>query len=249
MEPQVNPTLFVSGPPVFSRPAPPAFRAAQASQNDALQGALAAAATAAVWIGCLVVGILGVLLPYAREHLEAKPPPPPVQAVRLMPPREQAPVTEPPQAAPKLDAAPPPDAPAPDAPPPLAVAAPDPSIAFAIPVEGPTRIVDAKYAVPVAARPSAYVPPVQHLKFGVGEGRQPDPEYPRDAIDAREQGTVVIRFTVGPDGRVQSAAVSQPCQWPLLNQAALRAVRNEWRLSPGKAGTYDVPIQFVLTGS
>jgi len=245
MEPQVNPTLFANGPPALPRPAVLAFRSARVSHNDAL---LVAAATAAVWIGCLIVGTLGVLLPYAREHLEAKPAPPIVEAVHLMPPREQAPDTEVPQAGPKLDAARPPEASAPpDAPPPVAVAAPNPSIAFAVPVEGPTRIVDAKYAVPVAAPPPApLTPPVQHLKFGVGEGQQPDPEYPHDAFLAGEQGTVVVRFTVGADGRVQSAEASQPSRWPLLNQAAIRAIRDSWRFSPGKVRTYEISIRFEI---
>jgi protein TonB len=178
-----------------------------------------------------------------------------VEAIRVMPPREHDADRAPPQAGPRADVAPPPDLNAPPAPPappealpPTAVAAPSPSIAFAVPVEGPTRIVDAKLAVPVAARPPLPVaPPVRHLTFGVGEGRQPDPEYPHDAVLAHEEGTVVVRFKVGQDGRVLSAVVTQPSRWPLLNQAALRAVRDEWRLSPGKAGTYDIPIQFVLT--
>jgi protein TonB len=201
-------------------------------------------------MGCLVVGIVGVLLPYAREHLQAKPPPV-VQAVRLLPPREQAPDVQQPRVGPKIEAAaPPPESPAPaEAPPPMAVAAPNAPVAFAVPVEGPTRIADVKYAVPVAAPPPAPLQlPVHHLTFGVGEGHQPDPEYPQDAILAGEQGTVVVRFTVGDDGRVLSAVVSQPSRWPLLNQAALRAVRDSWRLSRGKTGTYDIPIQFELHG-
>jgi protein TonB len=218
------------------------------SRDDPWQTTLAAAATSALWIGCLIVGILGVLLPYAREHLEAKPPPPVAEAVRLMPPREQAPEDQPPQAGPRPDAAPPPEAlpPPPDAPPPVAVAAPSPAIAFAVPVEGPTRIVDARYAVPVTAPPKVSSPPVQHLTFGVGQGQQPDPEYPRDALLAREQGTVVVRFTVGPDGRVQSVQAIQPSRWPLLNQAAIRAVRDRWHFGPGALRVYEVPIQFEI---
>lgn len=251
MERQIKPTLFANGPPALPRRSGPAFRAAQSSHNDAWQGVPAAAATAAVWIGCLIVGVLGVVLPYAREHLEAKPAPPIVEAVRLMPPQEQAPDRMPPQVGPKLDAAPPPDTPAPpDAPPPPPVAAPSPTIAFAVPVEGPTRIVDARYAVPVAApvapAPAPATPPVQHLRFGVGEGEQPHPEYPNDAFLAREQGTVVVRFTVGEDGRAQSAEAIQPCRWPLLNQAAVRVIRDRWHFSPGKVRNYEIAIRFEI---
>ena len=239
MGPQDNPALSANGPPAVNRL--PRFHA----QDDSSQAMLAAAATSALWIGCLVVGILGVLLPYAREHLQAKPAPPPVEAIHIMPPPDQAPERELPVVGPKAEAAPP-DLLAPPAPPPVPVAAPSPAIAFAVPVEGPTRIVDARYAVPVAAPPRSFASPVQHLTFGVGDGQQPSPQYPRDARLAGEQGTVVVRFTVGADGRVLSAFVSQPSHWPLLNQAALRAIRDQWRLTPGKAGIYEVPIQFVI---
>jgi protein TonB len=87
---------------------------------------------------------------------------------------------------------------------------------------------------------------VRHLTFGVGEGRQPSPEYPREAGIAREQGTVVVRFTVGEDGSVLAAQVQSPCRWPLLNQAAVRAVRDRWHFQPGAMRSFDVSIEFEL---
>ena len=205
----VSADLFSQESPMTSRPANPGTRLNQFTVRDETgHGALAASAVCATWMGCLLIGILGVVLPYAHAHLETKPPPPVVEAVRLASPRDLAPDTALPQPGPKVDAAPapadvpapppPPDAAAPpEAPPLAAVAEPSPAL-FAIPVEGPTKTVDARSAVPVATRPQTVAPPaVQRLRFGVGEGQQPDPEYPRDAILAREQGTVVVRFTVG----------------------------------------------------
>jgi hypothetical protein len=38
----------------------------------------------------------------------------------------------------------------------------------------------------------------------------------------------------------------RPRRRPLLNRAALRAVRDQWRFAAGKVRTYDVPIQFEI---
>lgn len=145
----------------------------------------------------------------------------------------------------------------------VAVAVPSPAIAFAMPVEGPTRTVDAKAAVPVRPEPRQEAPvaaqatatarpavgtagaPTQ-LTFGEGEGKQPAPEYPREAIIARQVGTVVVRFTVGTDGRVKKAEATKPCSAALLNQSALRTVRESWRFSPGVVRVYEVSIEFEL---
>jgi len=239
----------LAGAPRFSGATPRAQ-----PQTDEWRDTLAAAATMAVWLGCLIIGILGLVLNYGFVHLPAPPPPPVVEVNRLTPPA--APV-ETPKLAPPSDAMPPPaeasepqpppppELAAPEAPPLAAVAEPSPAISFAVPVEGPTRIVDARQAIPPAPRAAPAPAPVKHLTFGVGEGRQADPEYPRDAILAHEQGTVVIRFVTGEDGRVQSAEVTQPCRWPLLNQAALQAVRG-WRLPPNSARHYEIPIEFRI---
>lgn len=85
------------------------------------------------------------------------------------------------------------------------------------------------------------------LTLGQGEGRQPAPEYPRQAARQRQQGTVVVQFTVGEDGRVQVAEAVTPSPWPLLNAAAVRTVRERWRFRAGPARLYQVAIRFELT--
>ena len=87
---------------------------------------------------------------------------------------------------------------------------------------------------------------MQHLVFGRGEGKQPKPEYPLEAKLAHQQGTVVVEFTVGEDGRVQNAKVIESCPFPLLNQSAVRTVREQWRFRPGPARTLQVPIEYQL---
>jgi TonB family protein len=58
---------------------------------------------------------------------------------------------------------------------------------------------------------------------------------------------VRVRFNVGENGRVTSAAATGPSPWPLLNEAALRVIRERWRFPGGAARAYEVAIRFALT--
>lgn len=208
------------------------------------------------WTAFLLVGLLGMLLPYRRPS----PPPkeaaalPPIEMidVELMPEEEKAPLpppsndidsAEPP---PLLDPSVPPEAP------PLAeVAQLSEAVAFPLPIEGPHRIVDPDRAsfrrsADEAAVTPAVAPPLETLTFGKGAGHQPQPRYPRKAQREGQEGTVVIRLSVGEDGRVQAAEIASASAWPLLNDAALRVVRERWRFAPGAARRYEVPITFKI---
>lgn len=98
---------------------------------------------------------------------------------------------------------------------------------------------------PLAGLRTETVAPVR-LTFGQGEGRQPSPDYPREAVLAGEEGTVVARFDVGDDGRVENAKAIIPCPWPVLNQSVLRTIRHDWRFSPGPPRTYEISIEFQI---
>jgi protein TonB len=188
--------------------------------------------TFVLWFGCLGVGVSGFLLPYTHPQ----PPPvvlPPIHAelLNVQITQQRSPLRQ--ARAPAIAQAqppPPPDALAtPQAPELTAVAAPSAAIAFALPVAGPPH-------------PAT----VRELTYGEGEGQQPAPEYPRESVLARQEGVVVIRFVVGQDGHVLSADAVTPSPWPLLNQAALRAVTQTWRFAPGAVHSYEVSIQFQL---
>jgi protein TonB len=203
--------------------------------------------TLVLWVACLIVGLLGMWLtkpPIAPPTPPAKKPEPPLQAEVLK--VELEPTVLPPQAAPDPSLpAPPVDQP-PAAPPPLPeVAAPSAAMAFAQPIEGAVRLVPLNRANP--ARLSIVAAPViQRLTYGLGEGRQPEPDYPQEAVDAGQQGVVGVRFKVDTDGRVVAAQIILPSPWPLLNQSALRAVRETWHFGPGPPRLYDVSITFHL---
>lgn len=208
--------------------------------------------TLVLWIFCLTIGIVGFVVPYTRPKIPAAAPPP-VQAELI-----KVELTEsepPPEIVPQPATVPQPTAmkpiEIPQAPPMIAVAEPSPEVAFALPVEAPAKIVDVKSAsasrpVEQTTRTAPVSAPVQTLTFGTGEGKQPAPEYPARARREGQEGVVLVRFTVGENGRVLSAEAATPSPWPLLNESAVRAVRERWRFAAGGLRLYEVAIRFQM---
>jgi protein TonB len=139
--------------------------------------------------------------------------------------------------------------PAPPMPSLLPVADPKLDIPFPLPVKGPSRPTEVSKAVPSAmqaAATAAKATNIEHLTLGEGEGDQPAPEYPREAKLAHEEGSVIVQMTIGENGDVTDASVTSPCPWPILNQAALRAVRDTWHFPKGGVRYKDIEFVFEL---
>jgi protein TonB len=208
--------------------------------------------TLVLWIFCVAVGVVGFVIPYTRPKIPVAAPPP-VQAELI---KVELTETElPPEIVPQPATVPQPSAikpiEIPQAPPMIAVAEPSPAVAFALPVEAPARIADVKSAsttrpVEKATTTTPAPVPVKTLTFGSGEGKQPAPEYPARARREGQQGVVLVRFTVGENGRVLSAEAAKPSPWPLLNESAVRAVRERWRFAEGGLRLYEVAIRFQM---
>ena len=208
--------------------------------------------TLVLWLACSLVAALGFAMPYVRPHAaKAEPEPTQVEMLNIELSNDPLPDLEPPPAN-ALATPPPPDALVqPQTPQAVAVAMPSANIAFALPVEGPVRVVSAAQAS--YARPSASdapvtsaAPAVQSLVFGQGAGKQPAPEYPLAAEQAGQEGAVSVRFVVAENGRVAAAEAVAPSPWPMLNDSALRTIRNRWRFPAGNLRAYEVAIRFVL---
>jgi len=78
----------------------------------------------------------------------------------------------------------------------------------------------------------------------------PAPQYPAEALASRLSGKVIVRAVLDPDGAVVNASVHRSSGSPLLDKAAIAAVRN-WQFSPSQPGRSGprhlaVPINFVL---
>jgi TonB family protein len=77
------------------------------------------------------------------------------------------------------------------------------------------------------------------------------PFYPAESMRRREQGRVLMRVQVGPDGQAAQVELQQSSGFPLLDAAAIDCVR-QWRFlptaaAPAPAGTWrEVPLTFTL---
>lgn len=179
-------------------------------------------ATFVVWAGCLGVGIRGLIVTRAFRSLPpAQPPTVQAELINAQPTNQRTAAAAEPSPTPEMAQAPPP---------PTAEAFVDPALP-------PVHQVNA---------PSMAAPPTVGLTYGQGEGDQLAPEYPPEAVLDGEEGTVQVLMNVDEDGRVTSAEAISPCKWPLLNESAVRAVRETWRFGPGKKRRFEVSIQFVL---
>jgi protein TonB len=230
------------------------------------QVSLVALLALVVWGGSVAVGAVGIAHPH-DYHTPAPPKKelPPAELIKVeltdaaisefagessevmgLPLPMETPATPPPVA---IDA--------PELPQLIPVATPE-TVAFAIPVEGPVQVVEAPKAAYIAppketksddsvpATVGNAIPAPTRLTFGQGAGRQPAPDYPYQAVRRNQTGTVRIRFTVGENGRVTDAEAVQPCEWDLLNNSAVSAVRTRWRFPSGQERIYEVDIRFEI---
>lgn len=202
----------------------------------------------AVWITCAGMGAMGLAVGWpalAVRHVE----PQPIQAELIETQLQQdapAAAAAPPELSPVPSAETPPQAPdLPDLPPLPQLPEFVEKVAPVAPQTKPETKARTSPARVNTERPTGS-PTVQNLTMGVGEGRQPAPEYPRDALSRRQEGTVMIQFLVGAEGQVLSAEVWQASPWSLLNDAALRTVRGRWHFAAGPVRLYRVPIRFRI---
>jgi len=87
-----------------------------------------------------------------------------------------------------------------------------------------------------------------HPDYGVN----PKPPYPMLARRMGIQGVVILRVHVRADGSIATAELAHSSGSPLLDDSALKTVREQWRFLPAQLdGTpveswVEVPIRFVL---
>lgn len=208
--------------------------------------------TMVLWLGCLCIGLLGFAFPYSMPQPIPNVPPVTVEVLNVELSHEPFPEVAPPPSS-LLTPPPPEELVQPRIPQPVVVAEPSPAVAFAVSVEGPAQVVEdaaaAHNRADAVTTTAVSAPAPRALTFGQGEGKQPAPDYPRQAIREGQEGTVVVQLTVGPNGRVVAAEASTPSPWPLLDESALRTIRSRWRFSPGDLRAYEVAIRFQLDKS
>jgi protein TonB len=72
----------------------------------------------------------------------------------------------------------------------------------------------------------------------------PPPPYPREARLRKIEGVVMVRVSLSEEGAVADAKPLSPRVDPILEGAALKAIR-QWKFKPGIT-TLEVPIEFKL---
>jgi protein TonB len=191
----------------------------------------------------LIIGLIGIKnfplkirpinLPQETMAVDFQPPPPPEtpQVVQEQPEEIQNQPTDVPQVA-------------------AVVAVQNsPDVAFAVPVPNATAVAkEARLATPppavITQAPSG---PVKFNPQAAGsEGTFPPPEYPRIAKQNQQQGTVIIRIQVAASGELTSVKVEKSSGFALLDDAALRVVKNRWRFLPGQQKDLIWPCTFQL---
>ena len=175
-----------------------------------------------------------------------------------------APSPAPPPVQPRTPVRPPADVIRPQPPPPAAAAPaiPPQPLASADPTPAPNAPTGAIQAPPMpqATNPTltpipAPAPPaparVVLPSSDADYLNNPKPAYPPLSRRLGEQGKVIVRVLIGPDGVAQRAEIRTSSGFERLDQAALATVL-KWRYVPGRrdgvpeAMWFNVPIQFVL---
>ncbi len=127
--------------------------------------------------------------------------------------------------------------------------------------EAPAAIDTVAAAPGPASEAVPVTPPAASVRSGPAEPdirpsalQQPRPFYPRIARQRGWQGVVVLRVAVDERGHPCEVGVQTSSGHPVLDEAALEAVR-QWRFAPARlaglaiASTVDVPVRFSLTES
>ncbi|WP_175998840.1 energy transducer TonB [Burkholderia stabilis] len=165
-------------------------------------------------------------------------------SVRIIEPVKPPP---PPPAPPKpiVKAAPPKSAP----PPPVFVPPPE------VRVQAPPQATLTHTATPVVSAPAVPAPPapttVKAPSHEVGvvcpnsDQVRASLRYPREALENNITGNVLVEFVVDADGRVSDEHVARSAD-PILDRAALAAVRRFSCLSQGQSVRVQVPFSFNL---
>jgi protein TonB len=196
-----------------------------------------------ICIFTLLIGFIGIKAP---QLINREPAPPaemvPVEIVQIEP-------QKPPEPEPIPENEPPPDAPV-DMPQIATVVAADPSqVKFAIPVEGPVVFAPARFAeAPPANPPKAPSQPTRFDRNSTDGGSYPVPKYP--AIAQRQgqvmEGRVVLEIRVDESGSPTSVEVMKTSGFGVLDRAAQKCVKEEWRFPPGNKRWFTWECVFKL---
>lgn len=130
------------------------------------------------------------------------------------------------------------------------VAASSANVAFAVPVAGPVVVANSPQFVagpPGAPARSSSGHVVREFSAGSEVGGQfPPPTYPREDLQARHEGKVMLNVVVEADGSFQEISIKDSCGFSSLDRHALNWIKRHWHFAPGAVRYYLVPIEFRI---
>ena len=189
----------------------------------------------------LMIGLVGLKPPKVMVRPLSQPTD--VTAVIFMPPEEQPKV----QPEVKQEEPEPQDQPVETPQVVTVVAAADPSsVAFAVPVEGAVAVAPARFATAPPPLNSAPPHPIKFDPNAAPGGSYPPPSYPGIAVRNRYQGTTTLDILVDASGAIISVKVVKSSGFPVLDEAAVQAVKTRWRPPPGAARDWIWDCTFEL---
>ena len=104
--------------------------------------------------------------------------------------------------------------------------------------------------------PKAVEAPVEVAppRFSADYLRNPKPSYPGLSRRLHEEGTVVLRIYVSPQGAPERVELNKSSGYARLDQSALETIKQHWKFVPARRGDTPVggwvlvPIAFTLQG-
>jgi len=210
-------------------------------------------------MGLVVVGLhVGVIAAVIHFQPQPLPPQPEEQVIQVSltsPARviqePEKPVPQPKTPPPKV---PPPPAPRPTPTPTPTAAKPEPAQTLAIPEAVNTPAPAAAVAAPPptpAPAPAAAAPAEPSQPIFDAAYLENSVAYPPISKRMGEQGKVMLRVRVSPEGHAETVDLVTSSGFPRLDKAAVDAVK-KWRFVPAKLGsqavaaTVKVPVNFTL---
>jgi TonB family protein len=119
-----------------------------------------------------------------------------------------------------------------------------PNINFGVPTEG-TLVAPAA----LASAPPPQVIPLHIASLGNtgAGGERPEPPYPKLALDAGQQGTVVLSLTGNDAGNVVSVEIKNSSGSGILDRATADFIKRHWRLpTDGSVRQFETSITYKL---
>ncbi len=120
-----------------------------------------------------------------------------------------------------------------------------PNINFSVPTVGTLVAPAALFsAPPLQVAPLHTVSPLNSTGAG---GERPEPPYPKIALEAGQQGTVILSLTGDDAGNVVSVDVKTSSGFPILDRATLDFVKRHWRLpTDSRTRLFETSISYRL---